>query len=76
MGLNLPARTVVFSAAHKFDGRARRLLKPTEYTQMAGRAGRRGLDTQVRPSNITHGEAWAVTHVGRSLHSTRGRATR
>ena len=46
MGLNLPARTVVFSAAHKFDGRARRLLKPTEYTQMAGRAGRRGLDTQ------------------------------
>ena len=41
MGLNLPARTVVFSAAQKFDGTGLRLLKPTEYTQMAGRAGRR-----------------------------------
>lgn len=46
MGLNLPARTVVFSAPNKFDGQAMRLLKPTEYTQMAGRAGRRGLDAQ------------------------------
>ena len=46
MGLNLPARTVVFSAAQKFDGTGLRLLKPTEYTQMAGRAGRRGLDSQ------------------------------
>ena len=46
MGLNLPARTVVFSGPHKFDGEGLRLMRPTEYTQMAGRAGRRGLDTQ------------------------------
>ena len=46
MGLNLPARTVVFAAGHKFDGRVLRPLEPAEYTQMAGRAGRRGLDTQ------------------------------
>lgn len=44
MGLNLPTRTVVFSGFRKHDGRAFRDLLPGEYTQMAGRAGRRGLD--------------------------------
>jgi antiviral helicase SKI2 len=45
MGLNLPTRTVVFSGFRKHDGRQFRDLLPGEYTQMAGRAGRRGLDT-------------------------------
>ncbi|KAK2738364.1 hypothetical protein FQN55_000572 [Onygenales sp. PD_40] len=45
MGLNLPTRTVVFSGFRKHDGRSFRDLLPGEYTQMAGRAGRRGLDT-------------------------------
>lgn len=44
MGLNLPTRTVVFSGYRKHDGRQFRELLPGEYTQMAGRAGRRGLD--------------------------------
>ncbi|KAF3029433.1 hypothetical protein E8E15_010071 [Penicillium rubens] len=44
MGLNLPTRTVVFSGFRKHDGKAFRDLLPGEYTQMAGRAGRRGLD--------------------------------
>lgn len=44
MGVNMPARTVVFTAIHKFDSQSRRLLEPGEYVQMAGRAGRRGLD--------------------------------
>ncbi|KAL1864658.1 hypothetical protein VTK73DRAFT_5742 [Phialemonium thermophilum] len=44
MGLNLPTRTVVFSGYRKHDGHAFRNLLPGEYTQMAGRAGRRGLD--------------------------------
>ncbi|GAM87998.1 hypothetical protein ANO11243_060270 [Dothideomycetidae sp. 11243] len=44
MGLNLPTRTVVFSGFRKHDGRQFRDLLPGEYTQMAGRAGRRGLD--------------------------------
>ncbi|KAL8694214.1 MAG: hypothetical protein Q9218_001101 [Villophora microphyllina] len=44
MGLNLPTRTVIFSGFRKHDGRAFRELLPGEYTQMAGRAGRRGLD--------------------------------
>lgn len=44
MGVNAPARTVVFDSLRKFDGREFRQLLPGEYTQMAGRAGRRGLD--------------------------------
>lgn len=45
MGLNLPTRTVVFSGFRKYDNKNFRDLLPGEYTQMAGRAGRRGLDT-------------------------------
>ncbi|XP_063831458.1 superkiller complex protein 2 [Ostrinia nubilalis] len=44
MGVNMPARTVVFDEVTKFDGQQRRTLAPAEYIQMAGRAGRRGLD--------------------------------
>ena len=44
MGINMPARTVVFDSVRKYDGRQFRPLLPTEYTQMAGRAGRRGHD--------------------------------
>uniref|UniRef100_A0A6E8V3K2 Helicase SKI2W n=1 Tax=Anopheles coluzzii TaxID=1518534 RepID=A0A6E8V3K2_ANOCL len=44
MGVNMPARTVIFDSTRKFDGQAFRPLQPSEYTQMAGRAGRRGLD--------------------------------
>ncbi|KAF5841458.1 NUC185 domain-containing protein [Dunaliella salina] len=44
MGVNAPTRTVVFDSIHKYDGKSYRYLLPGEYTQMAGRAGRRGLD--------------------------------
>ncbi|KAF7727737.1 hypothetical protein EC973_007196 [Apophysomyces ossiformis] len=44
MGVNMPARSVVFSGLRKHDGRGFRDLLPGEYTQMSGRAGRRGLD--------------------------------
>lgn len=40
----MPARTVVFSGTRKHDGRSFRDLLAGEYTQMSGRAGRRGLD--------------------------------
>ena len=43
-GLNMPAKTVVFTHARKFDGGAFRWISSGEYTQMSGRAGRRGLD--------------------------------
>ncbi|CAK9303687.1 unnamed protein product [Gordionus sp. m RMFG-2023] len=44
-GLNMPAKTVVFETLRKFDGSGFRNLNPAEYVQMAGRAGRRGMDT-------------------------------
>ena len=40
----MPARTVVFDSIRKHDGSSFRDLLPGEYIQMAGRAGRRGLD--------------------------------
>ena len=47
VGLNMPTKTVVFLELEKWcDGGQKRLLRPDEYIQMAGRAGRRGLDTQ------------------------------
>ncbi|KAG6897960.1 hypothetical protein C0992_008350 [Termitomyces sp. T32_za158] len=44
IGVNMPAKCVVFSGIRKHDGRSFRDILPGEYTQMAGRAGRRGLD--------------------------------
>lgn len=44
MGVNMPARAVVFVSVEKFDGRRKRFLEAGEYTQMSGRAGRRGID--------------------------------
>ena len=46
MGLNLPARAIIFSEFKKFDGLTSRLVTAGEYVQMAGRAGRRGIDKQ------------------------------
>lgn len=44
IGLNMPAKTVLFTSVRKFDGRENRWLGSGEYIQMSGRAGRRGLD--------------------------------
>jgi ATP-dependent RNA helicase HelY len=44
LGINMPARTVVIGRMSKWDGRRRRMLIPNEFQQMAGRAGRRGMD--------------------------------
>jgi ATP-dependent RNA helicase DOB1 len=44
IGLNMPAKTVVFTSVRKFDGKEQRWLSGGEYIQMSGRAGRRGLD--------------------------------
>lgn len=46
MGLNMPARTVLFSQYRKFDGSQFRPIMGGEYVQMSGRAGRRGIDAK------------------------------
>ncbi len=46
VGINVPIRTVVFTALAKYDGTKHRLLKAREFHQIAGRAGRAGFDTQ------------------------------
>ena len=44
IGLNMPAKTVVFTSVRKYDGVQQRWVTPSEFVQMSGRAGRRGLD--------------------------------
>jgi superfamily II RNA helicase len=46
VGINVPIRTVVFTALAKYDGTKHRLLKAREFHQIAGRAGRAGFDTE------------------------------
>ena len=45
IGLDCPIKTAIFTSLEKFDGSGLRPLHSHEYTQMAGRAGRRGIDT-------------------------------
>lgn len=45
VGINMPTKTVIFTDLNKFDGTGMRPFYSHEYTQMAGRAGRRGIDT-------------------------------
>ena len=45
VGINVPIRTVVFTALSKYDGKKTRLLQAREFHQIAGRAGRAGYDT-------------------------------
>lgn len=70
VGINMPACTVVFDSLEKYDGVSFRYLKTREYHQMAGRAGRRGIDTvgyvyaQVEP------EYAAQDDVGETISNT------
>ena len=48
VGINVPIRTVVFTALSKYDGSRTRLLQAREFHQIAGRAGRAGFDTTGR----------------------------
>ncbi|MBS3176963.1 DEAD/DEAH box helicase [Candidatus Woesearchaeota archaeon] len=45
VGINMPAKTVCFNSLEKYDGITTRYLNSKEYFQLAGRAGRRGIDT-------------------------------
>jgi len=46
VGVNLPAKSVVIEKLTKFNGESHDLLKPSQFTQLTGRAGRRGIDEE------------------------------
>lgn len=46
LGINMPARSVVIESLSKFNGESHELLQPGDYTQLTGRAGRRGIDVE------------------------------
>ena len=54
VGINMPTKTVIFTDLNKFDGTGSRPFYSHEYTQMAGRAGRRGIDTVGHVIHLTN----------------------
>ncbi|MFA5889475.1 MAG: DEAD/DEAH box helicase [Actinomycetota bacterium] len=58
LGINMPAKTVVIERLMKFTGERHELLTPADYTQLTGRAGRRGMDPV----------GYGVTLVQRDVH--------
>ena len=63
LGINMPARSVVLEKLSKWNGETHADITPGEYTQLTGRAGRRGIDVE--------GHAVVVWHQGRSHGSRR-----
>ncbi len=68
LGINMPARTVVFDELEKFYGTGFRSLTTRDFYQMAGRAGRRGIDTEgfvycrIHPNDIAFPEVQRILH--------------
>ncbi len=68
LGINMPSRSVIFDGLRKFYGRYVRNLKTRDFYQMAGRAGRRGIDTEgfvycrVNPHRITGEEVRRIIY--------------
>lgn len=80
LGINMPARTVVLENLSKFNGENHDLLRPGDYTQLTGRAGRRGIDTKgfgvvlhtpfVRFNQVTNIAAVGAHPLRSSFHPT------
>ncbi|GAB2469874.1 DEAD/DEAH box helicase [Xylanimonas ulmi] len=68
LGINMPARSVVLEKLVKWDGTAHQPVTPGEYTQLTGRAGRRGIDVE--------GHAVVVDHSGLDPVALAGLASR
>ncbi len=67
-GVNFPARTIVFFNSDRFNGREFSPLNPTEFHQMTGRAGRRGMD-KIGFAVAVPGKFMDLTYVGRLVHA-------
>jgi len=68
LGINMPARSVIFDELKKFYGRFVRILKTRDFYQMAGRAGRRGMDKEgfvycrINPYRINLGDVKRIIY--------------
>jgi ATP-dependent RNA helicase HelY len=72
LGINMPARTVVLERLVKFNGEQHVPLTPGEYTQLTGRAGRRGIDVEGHAVVLWHpGEETSEPSAVAGLASTR-----
>ena len=69
LGINMPARTVVLERLVKFNGEQHMPLTPGEYTQLTGRAGRRGIDVEGHAVVLWHPDVEPAEVAG--LASTR-----
>jgi superfamily II RNA helicase len=68
VGVNMPARTVVFNTLHKFDGVRVAYLRCREHHQMAGRAGRRGIDTEGTVFSVAEWPRMRAAQIRRVIH--------
>ncbi len=68
LGINMPARSVIFDELRKFYGKGFDVLRTRDFYQMAGRAGRRSLDIEgfvfcrINPHDITANEVYRIIH--------------
>jgi len=67
LGINMPARSVVFQALRKFDGISFDWLRTRDYMQMAGRAGRQGIDDEGYVYSILDSRAMAEAPLARLI---------
>jgi superfamily II RNA helicase len=68
LGINMPASAVIFDELEKFDGVQFNYLMTREYNQMAGRAGRRGMDDEGYVYSLVIPEATDPRHIERLLY--------
>jgi hypothetical protein len=81
VGVNVPIRTVLFTALSKYDGRRTRLLRAREFHQIAGRAGRAGFDTigyvvAQAPDHVIENEKGPGQDRGRPEEAAQGTSAR
>lgn len=67
LGINMPAKTVVFDSLRKFDGLEFDYMKTRDYRQMAGRAGRQGIDREGKVISILDNEDMQEAPIKRIL---------
>ncbi|NLE71021.1 MAG: DEAD/DEAH box helicase [Actinomycetales bacterium] len=70
LGINMPARSVVLDRLTKWDGSAHSDITPGEYTQLTGRAGRRGIDVEGHAVVVDHGGLDPVALAGLASRRT------